>query len=347
MKSLLQKTLALFLIAAALSFIVPAPARAGYWGEDLLAVTYKEMLEEVYIQMKETVISNLKMVAIRTIQSRISSLIGSSGSGGGSLIISNWQNFIYGSAQKYSTQVTTDFFKGLESGLPSTVKQRITTPAKTATLSNPFSMQPDIQNYIANGDMSKVFDSTVQNQWKIWRQGGKPQNDPATYAMLGESLKQESFRQKEEQKKTEGVTGKGYQSVTAKSSSGSSSGKASQAGGSNTGKYGTVGYGSEGEGTETIVTPASDVADASAKSRNLPFDMLAMARSVPEIATSMVTSILTQMMNKGLSTVTSKISGQLGSDIGSSLSNAATNISGTAVNVGTKQLQNMVQSGLK
>lgn len=348
MESLFQKILILLLLATLFSFFTPAPARAGYWGEDLLAASYKQMLEDVYTQIKETVVGNLKMVAIRTIQSRLNSLLGSSGSGGGSLIVSDWRNFVYGSANKYSTQVTSDFFKGLESGLPSPVKQRITSPAKTATLSNPFSMTPDIQNYVTNGDMSKVFTpGATNNMWAAWRQGAKPQNDPAYYAMLGESLKQESFRQKEALKTTELEVGKGYQNVTK---------KASEAGGSNTGKYGTVGYGSEGEGTETVVTPASDVSDASAKVRNLPIDMLAMADSVPQIATSMVTSILTQMMKKGISTVSSQINRQLSgtgefgnvfSGVTSSLSGAATNIGGTTIKTTTGQLQNMIQSGMK
>ncbi|MFA5926085.1 MAG: hypothetical protein WC831_04075 [Parcubacteria group bacterium] len=348
MKSLFQKISVLILLAAVLSFFAPAPARAGYWGEDLLAATYKQMLEEVYTQMKETMISNLKMVAIRTIQSRLSSLIGSAGSSGGSLIIPNWQNFVYNSASKYSTQVTKDFFSGLESGLPSAVTQRITSPAKDATLSNPFSVKPDIQNYVTNGDMSKVFTpGNAQNMWGAWRQGAKPQNDPAYYAMLGESLKQESARQKEAIKTAELEVGKGYQNVTK---------KASEAGGSNTGKYGTVGYGSEGEGTETIVTPASDVADASAKVRNMPIDMLAMADSIPQIATSMVTSTLTTLMKTGISTVSSQINKQLSGtgEIGSALSGVVGSMGSTATSVGGKtiktttgQLQNMIQSGLK
>jgi hypothetical protein len=410
MKPFFQKSLALVLIASALSFFVPAPARAGYWGEDLLAATYKQMLEEVYVQMKETIISNLKMVAIRTIQSRLSSLLGSAGGGGGSTIISNWQNFIYISASQYSMQVTNDFFNSMKSGLPSPVVQRIVNPAKTMAMANPLSIKPDLQNFVQNGDASKIFAAGFANdKWTAWRRASMPQNDPTYLAMVGAALKDESARQKEVAKTAEGVAGAGFESVKGKTTSPATSGGytaytkdgspytvppgsggytaytkdgspytvPSSASGStpnldfrdfnfretgNTVPSAAISNSDFGEdplaGTsvEEIMTPGSTVKDTVTKVQSMPIDMLAMARSVPEIATSMVTSILTQMMNQGISMVTSKISGQIGgtgefgSAIGgitSGLGSAASNVGGRTINTSASKLQNMIQSGLK
>lgn len=390
MKSFFQKALVFVLITATLSIITPAPARAGYWGEDLLAATYKQMLEEVYVQMKETIISNLKMVAIRTIQSRLSSLLGSAGASGGPAIISNWQNFIYGSASKYSTQITNDFFNSLKSGTPSALTQRVITPAEKAVASitsvDDFAkIRPDLQNFVNEGRAENIFKpGAAQDFSAAWIVAGLTQNDMADTYLRAKQLKEEKARQKEGEKTAEGVAGAGYESVKSKTTSPSTSGgytAYSKDGSPYTVPPGSGGYtayskdgspytvpGSTvsssdfgedplaGTSVEEIMTPGSTVKDTVTKVQSMPIDMLAMARSVPEIATSMVTSILTQMMNKGISTVTSKISGQLGGsgEIGSALSGISSGLSSTAASAGGKaiktttgQLQNMIQSGLK
>ncbi len=409
MKSFFQKTLALALITALLSFAVPKPASAGYWGEDLLAAEYKEILEEIYLQIKETIIANLKTVAIQTIQSQLSSLLGSSGPGGGSLVISNWQNFIYSSASRYSTQVTNDFFSSLKSGTPSALTQRIITPAEKAVASTTniddfAKIRPDLQNYVSEGRAENIFNpGAAQDFSAAWIVAGLTQNDMADTYLRAKQLKEEKARQKEGEKTAEGVAGAGYESVKSKTTSPSTSGgytayskdgspytvppgsggytAYSKDGSPYTVPPGSGGYtayskdGSPytvpsstvsssdfgedplaGTSVEEIMTPGSTIADTNVKGKTLSMDMLAMARSIPEVATAMVTSMLTQMMNKGISTVTSKVSGQLGGsgEIGSALSGISSGLSSTAASAGGKaiktttgKLQNMIQSGLK
>ncbi len=275
------KIISVLLLLSITITLLPQPARAGAWGEDIYAAVLKQTLEEMYLKIKETVIANLKIQAIRVVQGRLQTLLGGATGGGmgtSGLVISDWRQFIYGSAQKYSTQITNDYFKSVGSGIPSALQQRVINPAKKSVLGDPTQIKPDLYKYVLEGKAENIFKpGATKNPWLAWNMAAMQQNNPAFYIGIGSGVQGESFRREEEVKKTEG-TGSGM-----------------------------VGAKKDGK----IVTPPAIIESIVAEIQNMPAKMLALARSLPEIVSSMVGQMINQMINQGIAQVTSKIDQQI------------------------------------
>jgi len=270
MKNTYKKLIAVTLIFLMLAISCPSPVRAGYWGEDWAATTWQTMYEQIYKTIQDALLANMKMAALRVIQSRMSSLLGkssgSSSSGLSGMIISNWQSFIYKTAQSYSTQVTSDFFNSLSSGASSTLKSKVLTPANSAATADSISKAPNLDSYLSGGDPSKIFTSGATTApWKAWNVASQPQNDLAFNLLRILAIKEAAFQVKSESQKTEGLAGQGYASKKTGSSS-TSSGSSS---------------------TETISAPGSSIKSIQDKIQGMPIDMVALARTIPEVATAM------------------------------------------------------------
>jgi hypothetical protein len=303
MKKKHLKIIAAVLLVSMLAITLPRPARADYWGANQGAAILSRMMEEAYLKIKESIVSSLKMAAIRVIQSRLSSLLGgSSGSsdmGLSGMIIGDWRQFIYGTANNYSTKITNNFFTNMESGVSSTLKSRIITPAKNIVESS-IDIKPDLDSYIKEGRADKTFDrGYTSTPWKVWGKALEPQNDLTSITLRASATKQAAFEMEAEKQKVAGQAGGGVASKETKSS-----GKTVTT--SSGGKV-TVPPGSDYTGAQQIVTPGSVIKDMIGEIQSMPTKMIAMARSIPEIAASMVTSMLTQMINQGISMATSKI----------------------------------------
>jgi hypothetical protein len=308
------KIIAAVLLVSTLAITLPRPARADYWGASQGAAIMKQMMEEAYTKIKESIVSSLKMAAIRVIQSRLTSLLGkSSGSsslGLNGMIIGDWRQFIYGTANNYSTKITNNFFTNMESGASSMVRSRIITPAKNAVSSISYDpsdtsniLKPNLQNYITEGKAENMFTTGYASQpWKVWQVAAEPQNDFSTIYNQASTAKRIAYEQETAKQIAEGVAGGGVKSKEA-----SSSGRGAYTATSSTGGKVTVPAGSNYTGAQQITTPGSVIKDMIGEVQSMPTKMIAMARSIPEIAASMVTSMLTQMINQGISTATSKI----------------------------------------
>jgi hypothetical protein len=300
------KIIVAVLLVSMLAITLPCPARADYWGANQGAAILSRMMEEAYLKIKESIVSSLKMAAINIIQSRLSSLLGkSSGSssmGLSGMIIGDWRQFIYGTANNYSTKITNNFFTDLESGVSSTLKSRIITPAKKMIDVN-IDAKPDLDSYIREGRADKAFDKGYTNTpYKVWGKAMEPQNDQASILLRADATKQAAFQMEAEKQKASGQAGGGVASKEA----GSSSKGPTTATSSSGGKV-TVPPGSDYTGAQQITVPGSVLEGIIVKVKSMPTEMIAMARSIPEIAASMVTSMLTQMINQGISMATSKI----------------------------------------
>lgn len=308
------KIIAAVLLVSTLAITLPRPAKADYWGANQGSAILKQMMEEAYTKIKESIVSSLKMAAIRVIQSRLSSLLGgSSGSsslGLSGMIIGDWRQFIYGTANNYSTTITNNFFTKMESGVPSILKSRTITPAKKILETNnttypdlPNIPQPDLQNYVLEGRADKIFVTGYASKpWKAWDMAAMDQNDYVSIYMQGMAMQQISAEREAEKQKAEGIAGGGV-----KSKETNISGRGAYTATSSTGGKVTVPAGSNYTGAQQITTPGSVIKDIIGEVQSMPTKMIAMARSVPEIAASMVTSMLTQMINQGISMATSKI----------------------------------------
>jgi|GEM_PF-978351 len=342
MKNLKTKIIAVFLLVSLGCVFFPKPTSAGWWGEPSMAVQYQITVEKMLKSIEDTLVANLKIAAIRIINGRLSVLLtGSAGQygGGGGAVIGNWQDFVYGSAQRYALSATNDFFMQIRSGIPNTLASRIVGPAQKAVETSICDIQPDAQNYIPNGDATKIFTSGASNPWMRWRMMAMPQNDLASIYLCGEGRKQAAYNQQAELQKAQAIAGQGYKSVTASNGKQVTVPPGSDYAGkdrevtTSSGAKVSAPASSSYAGSPTITTPASSVKSTVERIFQLPMAMLENAKSIPEVVTSMVNSMISQVIQQGVNKMTAPIDEQI---------IKARNQAGQSLG----QMQSAVQSGI-
>jgi len=302
-----KKIIASVLVLSILAITVPRPARADAWGSNMMAAIQKEIMEELYLQIKETIIANLKIMAIRIIQGRLQTLITGvpGGMGANGLIISDWKQFINRPASKYSDKITNDFFSRLKSGAASGERQMIEN-AERKIKENIYT-PPDLHNYVAEGKKENIFKpGAAQNPWLAWGVAGLAQNSETDIEMRARSLGGTAYGMEAKARESEGVAGQGVE-------------------GAKKGSSGITGGGQ-------IVTPGSVIKDLITKVQSMPLDILVQSKSIYEIITSMVTQMLTQMIMQGIAKITNPIDKQI------------MNFRST-VGLPTGQIQDIIQGG--
>ena len=198
MNKKIKKILLIIFLFAFLNTAFAPIARAEAWGTNMASTIFQITREQMIKSIQETILANLKTAALRIIQARLMSLLGSSGSntpGVAGMIISDWKMFIYNSASRYSEQVTTDFFRNVNAGATSAMRQYVTGPAERAANTDYWNMRPDLQYYCPGGDPTRAFSAGTSNPWKCFRMSGAPQNDLATTFLRAQSYKQAAFEQ--------------------------------------------------------------------------------------------------------------------------------------------------------
>ncbi len=300
-----KKLTATILIFSFLLISTPRPARADAWGTNMLSVTWKQVQEEIYLYIKETAIAKLKMMAIRIVQGKLETLLqgtpGKFGFGDSSLIIGDWKEFIFGSAQRYADTITNDFFSSMRSDIPSPLRSRVVDPAERALKTDVFSIKPDLHLYVREGRADKIFEpGWASNPWEAWRMAAMPQNDLAFTWLRSLALDQAAFEIESKAKEAEG-TGHGFKSKKKEESTITKWGD---------GPYTPTKWGdgpytpiSEIEKRSKIVTPGSIIEDITAEIQKMPIKMITLARSIPDIVASLITQMLTKVIDQGLAKI--------------------------------------------
>jgi hypothetical protein len=299
----------------------------------MMSAIWKQTTEQLVKSIQDTIVAQLKIAAIRIVNGRLNVLLtgspGKYGGGGGSLVITNWQDFVYGTAQKYAMSATNDFFTQIRSGIPNTLYKRIGQPAEQAVEKDICSTMPDAQNYVPNGDASQIFSSGQSNPWMRWRMMAMPQNDLATIYLCAEGRKQAVYQQQAQLQIAQGVSGQGYRSAEKSSSSNRGPYTATTSSG---GKV-TVPPGSDYTGAQNITTPGSTVKSVAEEILQMPMKMLEQAQTIPQVVTGMVNSMITQLIQTGVNTITAPIDQQIVK---------ARNQAGQSLNM----MQSQIQSGI-
>lgn len=331
MKKNINKIIALTLILSTLVIAKPAPAHADTWGASMMAAIWKQTTEQMVKSIQDTLVANLKIAAIRIVQAKLMSLLGGTGGsttpGVAGYIISDWKMFIYSSASNYSTQMTNSFFSTLNSGATSAMRQYVISPAQKAVSSDSQIQVPNLQNYVAGGDPSKIFSNGSSNPWMGWRVAAQPQNDLAFQYLQAKSVQQAAYDQEATAKQAEGVAGQG---LKGKETTKANQSPARQATASN-GRQVSVPAGSDYKG-QNITTPGSMIGNLVNEVNMIPMRMLSFAQTIPQVVTGMVSQMISQVIQNG---VTNMISG------GSSSSNS--NMSQQF----NSQMQSLVQNGVR
>jgi len=310
MKTNAKKIIAGFLLAAIIVMVSPRPARADIWGESLYkAMFLKQSLEDLSKKIQETIVATLKMNAIRTIQSRMMSLIGGGG-GGQPQIVSNWRDTIYGSANKEASLVVNDYFSSTKSGT-GTGGQKIVAVGEKIYNDDPRSVKPTIDKYVKGGDVSKIFDKNyTPNPAQALNDLSKMRNYPVFYSATAQGIYAVEYGERSSAEAAKDIAYGGYKGTEAKNKNPNDK--------------------SGGVKEEKITMPGSSIRDTFTKVMNMPTDMISLARSVPEIVAAMVTQMLTQMINRGFSMMNSQINSAMRGQGGS-----------------IPQVQNLIQRGVR
>jgi len=320
MNKKIQKILIALLLFSFLNLTFAPSVHADAWGSNMGATIFQITQEKILQSIKETIISNLKMAAIRIIQTRLSSLLGSIGipiDGVAGMIISDWKAFIYTSASKYSTQITNNFFTNLNSGATSAMQQYVIIPARNAVGVDYYNMQPT-----PGVDPSKLSGSGAKKYWTNFEVMARSENDSALIALRAQSLKQAAAQQQAMSKLAEGVAGQGNKSKEKKITvPGAKDGQVM----ASNGKMVSVPAGSSYTGQQNITVTGSLLGDLKNEINNMPIRMLTLARSIPEVATAMVNQMIAQVIQQGAEKLatgnssSSNMSDQLKSQLQSSI----------------------------
>jgi len=301
-----KKIIPAVLIMTMLVLILPRPARAGWWGEPWASTNYQITVEKILKNIEDNLVANAKIIAIRVIQGRLNVLLtGSCGQycigGTGAMFITDWQDFIFGSAQRQADMVVNNFFMGLRSGTTASMQRVVTNAQRALDAEVELTKRPpDLQNYVSEGKAALIFDPSTPNPWKAWTVAGQPQNDLAYRYLQGWSIKQEAFRQEEERRKAMGQAYSGCTGTQAKSTS--SRGPLTAPG-----KKLTIPPGSDYIPPEKITLPGSIVKDLTAEAQGMGMKMIEFANSIPEIVSEMVVQTLTNLINYGIKQITDPI----------------------------------------
>ena len=332
MKKKIQKILLLLLLFSFLNTLFAPPARADFWGASEAAAMLKQQMEQMVKSIYDTTVANLKIAAIRILQAKLFALLGANKSttpGVSGMIISDWKMFIYSSATKYSTQVTSDFFRGLSSGAASGMQQRVINPAQKAVNTDYWGMKPNLQNYVSNGDASLIFQAgKALNPWAAWQAAAQPQNDLAFTYLRAASFQQSAYNQQAAASTAEGIAGQGVKGKEKPVNQ-----PPARQATTSSGAQVSVPAGSSYKG-QNVTTPGSMIGSLMNEVNMMPMKMLTMAQTIPQVVTSMVNQMITQVIQQGAS---SMITGSSNGGMSSSQMSSQMNM----------QTQMLIQSGAR
>src|SRR4030042_5039479 len=104
-----RKIILSILMLAVLIFIPSHRARADVWGANAMAAILKHTMERIDAEIHGAIMGALKIAAAESINSTVSSLI-SSGGTSGSLVISDWDDWLVTQPAETTKTYMNDFF---------------------------------------------------------------------------------------------------------------------------------------------------------------------------------------------------------------------------------------------
>ncbi|HBB37305.1 MAG: hypothetical protein UX02_C0001G0202 [Candidatus Moranbacteria bacterium GW2011_GWC1_45_18] len=329
-----KKALVTLLIISTLFLFAPKRASAEAWGTNLAAAIEGVNLTNMLDTIEKTMVANLKIMAIRVIQGRLQVLLtGSCGAyciGGSSGFITDWQDYIFGSAQRTADNTVNTFFNGMRSGISSGM-ERVVNNAEKAMGADAITQKSDLQNYVSEGKAAFIFDPTKStSSWQAGRMAFAPQNAEASFFLRAAALDKISRESQEKIRETKAIAFEGFTGTEKKSSSSSYA----------AGKYGPGGYGTEGEDSASVSEdgltslPGSIMKDITSEISLMGVKMTEFARSIPEVVANMVAQTLTNLISNGIRQVTDPIDKSI-TDVRNKV--------GTSIN----QTQSDIQSGMR
>ncbi|MCK5080591.1 MAG: hypothetical protein KAQ63_00365 [Candidatus Moranbacteria bacterium] len=251
------------------------PVQAGYWGEAIAA----ELIHEAWVEAKEAflnaMLASLKQQANNLIRDRVRVLLTGRGK---SLVITDYDEFVFGGARRETVLYTRDFFRILGDGVGDATAAMYD-DVEDALLS-PESEVSTIDQYVQGG-LDNLFD---QNQGggsqAVMAMATNPANSSFGAYIRGQQLMENQAYRAQKRAEIEAVAGDGFVSQ-------------------------------RDPENNLINLPGSVIASLTAKAESTYMDMINQARSIPEIVGTVAANMLSKTIEAGVVKVTSPIDNQL------------------------------------
>lgn len=282
---------AFIVLAFGLFFFYPNETRAGYWGEPTAANMMLFNLEQIAQKIQGVTLSIVKNAALQTINQQVIGMVNGTW-GQGSLIIENWEDFIYTQSSKKAEEVViNDFFPKMFDGKGSgsnyvpysegiNVVNSVTNSVNTIknypeylksigknTLT---SLQTDITKYSLDQVCPDPQSSLSKGDYACFSAVMEPQNNPRGIPILTERKFLEEKLQNEKIAETQA---------------------------------GITGYKPQTNAAGLVVTPPQTIADIVSTVQTLPAMAMAVAENPEELITGVIQAYVNSLIQKTLSKV--------------------------------------------
>ena len=238
-----------------------------------------ELMHEAWVTAKETflntMLANLKQQANNLIRDRVRVLLTGRGR---TLVITDYDDFIYGGARDTAETYTRDFFRVLGDGVGDTTAAMYD-DLEDALLS-PESELSTIDQYVQGG-LDNIFDQNNGGGTQaVVAMASNDYNTPFGVSIRGRQILKNQEAKAQRRAEVEAIAGQGF---------------ASQ----------------KDEENNLINLPGSVIASITAKAESTYMDMINMARSIPEVVGTVAANMLSKTIEAGVVKVTSPIDDQL------------------------------------
>jgi hypothetical protein len=255
-------------------------ARAEMWGTNMVAAVAKQAMEKALTAFKEAMISNLKMQATRLMNDRIMALV--TGRSAGSLVISDYGDFIYGSAQRQGQLFSNDLFASMSSSASratNDMMRNVETAVNSEILGVQRQVGSTIDDYVSGG-IDNLFDQTAGGGADAVLEAVRnPYNNVYGTYVESSRMIQAKMNEIANTKGIEAMSGQGFASRT----------------------------GSGG----LIDMPGSILKDLTSTAKSMPMRIVAAADSVPQIAATMASNMISGIIESEVGKVTRPIDSKL------------------------------------
>lgn len=277
--------------------------QAGTWGEALAAANWELAMQQAWKKFDQAMTASLKQQAVKLLTDRIEVLL--TGNSRKSLIITDYEDYVFGTAKKQGLLFTNHFFRSATSGVSASTRKYLKATENAIKKDTEMaidSVMPDIDKRIQGG---------ADNLFDVKKGGGDPtaavvksMNNPYGAWMEATDLRIKEMMKVIDGQKAKYSAGRGFDSGTnAPKSNSYTDSQGRQYTGSADDEYNYK----KGSGSELINLPGSIVADMTAKINLLPFEMVAAAENIPAVVATLAAQTLSKVIEKGIADVTQPI----------------------------------------
>ncbi len=267
-------TIAAFLFVT----IMPTTVCAEMWGTNIASGLMQQAMQQVFEITRKTVLQTLKKEANNMIKESIEKAV--SGSSGESMVISSYEDFIFGAAQVAAENKLEDFFSVIQEGVSTSERDMLRNVEQTISSQlSPGQPEATLHELVDSDDpIGDVFDQTRGGGVGAFLsyQFGDYNNSTNAYVNAMEVIDNEAM-QKAQAQEAEAIAGGGFNTIT--------------------------------EGNKVI--PGKISQEIVAAAETMPIEMINNAGSLEEVIASFVVSSVTSFVKSGINVVAKPINNEV------------------------------------